>query len=106
MKVTKHIVLASLALVLVAAPLRAESVWSLSENQLEQVATQEVRIYVNGSNVRVTGAAKQTMYVYSVTGECVATYRIDGEDKTIALSQPKGVYIIKVGKVARKISLR
>ena len=46
------------------------------------------------------------MYVYSVTGECVATYRIDGEDKTIALSQPKGVYIIKVGKVARKISLR
>ena len=53
MKVTKHIVLASLALVLVAAPLRAESVWSLSENQLEQVETQEVRIYVNGSNVRV-----------------------------------------------------
>ena len=43
MKVTKHIVLASLALVLVAAPLRAESVWSLSENQLEQVE----QIFVN-----------------------------------------------------------
>lgn len=46
------------------------------------------------------------MLVYSITGECVARYRIDSDEKTIALGLPKGIYIIKVGNVARKISLR
>ena len=87
------------------APLYAESV-SIENFPASQGETPEIKFYVNGSNVRVINAAKQTMYVYSVTGECVIRYRIDSDEKTFTLGLPKGIYILKVNNVARKVSLR
>ena len=42
-----------------------------------------------------------------MTGVKVVTQRIDSSDKVIELDNlPKGCYIIKIGKVARKVYLR
>lgn len=56
--------------------------------------------------LRVTGAAGQALYIYNVTGVRVMSVRVDGADKSFALNLPKGCYIVKVGKVVRKISIR
>ena len=44
--------------------------------------------------------------VFNLTGTKVATIRIDSGDKTFALNLSKGCYLIKVGKVVRKISIQ
>lgn len=65
-----------------------------------------VSISVNGSVLRVTGAAGLALYVYNVTGVRVMSLKVDGTDKTYNLNLPKGCYIVKVGNVVRKISVR
>lgn len=58
------------------------------------------------STLRVTGAAGQMLYIYNITGVRVMSARIDGSDKSFNLNFSKGCYIVKVGKVVRKISIR
>lgn len=69
---------------------------------------QTVTITLNPSSsvLHVTGAANQTLYIYNVTGLCVMTLKIDSNDRRFELNLPKGCYIVKVGKVARKISVK
>jgi hypothetical protein len=68
---------------------------------------QEVTITVNSESVlRVTGAAGQTLSIYNVAGVCIMNIKVDGADKSYNLNLPKGCYIVKVGKVVRKISIR
>lgn len=66
---------------------------------------QEITITVQGNTVHITGAAKQALVAYYLTGAKAATYAIDSDEKTITLNLPKGVYLLKVGKVVRKVSL-
>ena len=56
--------------------------------------------------VHVSGALGEVMKVFNLTGVEVATTRIDGADKTITLNIPKGCYLLKVGKLVRKIYIR
>ncbi|MBQ7444284.1 MAG: T9SS type A sorting domain-containing protein [Bacteroidaceae bacterium] len=70
----------------------------------EEVA--QTTIAVSGSTVRVTNAAGQKLEVYDVAGVCVATLRIDSDDITFHLNLSRGCYILKVGKVARKVAIR
>jgi hypothetical protein len=65
-----------------------------------------INISVNGSSLRVTGAAGMALYVYNVTGVRVMSLKVDGSDKTYNLNLPQGCYIVKVGDVVRKISVR
>ncbi len=68
---------------------------------------QTITISVSDESVlHVTGAAGQTLYVYNVTGVRVMSIKVDGSDKSYTLNLPKGCYIVKVGKVVRKISIR
>ena len=48
----------------------------------------------------------EMLQIYNVTGVCVMSLRVDGQDKRYNLNLPKGCYIVKVGKVVRKISIR
>lgn len=61
--------------------------------------------FVNGT-LRVTGAAGQTVVVYNIVGQKVFEAKIDSNDKRFDLSLPTNCYIVKVGSVARKISVR
>lgn len=68
---------------------------------------QNIAISVNKESVlRITGAAGEVLSIYNVTGVRVMSLKIEGADKSYNLNLPKGCYIVKVGKVVRKISIR
>ena len=72
---------------------------------LEQSMDEEVGIAVNGQTVTVSGAQGQTLEVVSLTGRRVMTVKIESTAQRIELNIPKGCYILKVGKVVRKVSV-
>lgn len=103
----KYIPILILALVVAAMPARAaEPAESEAQEMALDIETATVNIIVNGRQVRVTNAEGEELEVYNLTGTCVATVHIDSEDKTVNLNLPKGCYILKVGKIARKVSIR
>lgn len=61
--------------------------------------------YANGT-LSVTGAEGQLLEVISLTGKCVMEERITSPAQRFELSIPKGCYIVKVGDVVRKVSVR
>lgn len=67
---------------------------------------QQVQVNLVNSSLHVTGAAGLTLEIYNVTGVRIMNVRIDSYDKVIDLSLAKGCYIVKVGKTARKISVK
>ena len=66
---------------------------------------QQINISIQGNVLHVTGASDEIMFIYNVTGVRVLSQRIEGNDKRISLSLPKGCYIVKVGNCVRKIAL-
>ena len=72
----------------------------------EQIEEQVPQLSVDGNTVNVQGATGLTLEVVSLTGRAVATYKIEGPAQRIELNLPKGCYILKVGKVARKVTVR
>ena len=93
---------------LFAAPqVRAASA-EVAEGPSEQMmtATQaEVNIALRGNQLRVTNANGLTVEVYNITGVKVFVHRVDGDDRTFTLTAERGIYIVKVGKVVRRVTL-
>lgn len=80
----------------------AMSAIEIGENDFQSIA-----ISISEESVlRVTGAAGQALYIYNVTGVRVMSIKIDSSDKSVSLNLAKGCYIVKVGKVVRKISIK
>lgn len=77
-----------------------------SSIEIIEQTLQNIDISVSQSIIHVTGAAGQDMYVYNITGVRVKSIHVDSNDKRYDLNLPKGCYIVKVGKVVRKISIR
>lgn len=79
-----------------------------SEMTAPEVAAEQAEpvITVQQSTVTVTGAAGETLEVVSLTGKVLMTARIESPSQRIELTVPKGCYILKVGKVARKVTIR
>lgn len=71
----------------------------------ETSAHENVSVEICGSRLRIRNASGQTLEIYSITGTRVLSYRIDHNDQMINLDLGKGCYIVKVGSVARKISI-
>ena len=68
--------------------------------------TQTISISVVGNVLHVVGAEDEQLSVYNVTGVRVMSVKVDGSDKHYTLNLPKGCYIVKVGNVVRKVSIR
>ena len=67
---------------------------------------QTINVAVSESTIHVTGANGQIMHVYNVTGMKLMSVKIEGQDKKVEINLPKGCYIVKVGKVVRKIYIK
>lgn len=80
-------------------PVQAENIIEIND-----FGENEVAISIHNNIIHVTGGSGEMMYVYNVAGIRVAAVRIEGNDKQYSLSLPRGCYIIKVGKVVRKVS--
>ena len=73
---------------------------------VDQSVDEEITITVNGQWVLVNGAQGQTLEVVSLTGRCVMNLKIESPSQRVELNGPKGCYILKIGKVVRKIAIR
>ncbi len=67
---------------------------------------QNISISVSESVLHITGANGLVLQIFNVTGVRVMSIKVEGADKRYELNLPKGCYIVKVGKVVRKISIR
>lgn len=74
--------------------------------EIIDVESQSVSISVSSSSIRVVGATGQMLYIYNVAGVKIMSIKIDSSDRCYDLNLPKGCYIVKVGKVVRKISVK
>ena len=90
-----------------AAELRAAGVEAFepSSGTIEAVAPTEVAISLRGNQLRVTNADGLTVEVYNITGVTVFVHRVEGDDRTFTLTAERGIYIVKVGKVVRRVTL-
>ena len=104
MKRRLHIV--SLFARLTLTPVLSVPVLASEAVAIEQLTEEEAVITVSGQTVTVTGAQGQTLEVVSLTGRRVLTVKIETPAQRIELNIPKGCYILKVGKVVRKVSVR
>lgn len=93
------------ALLTLATPAKAANM-VMEMGVAEQVEEQVPTISVDGNTVSVQGASGMTLEVVSLTGRAVATHKIEGPAQRIELNLPKGCYILKVGKVVRKVTVR
>ena len=73
---------------------------------MELIDEQEVEVAYNDGSLTVTGADGLTLQIVSVTGKVVMNKRIDSPEQKIELNIPKGCYIVKVGKVVRRVYVR
>ena len=74
--------------------------------QTEQTLDDDITISVNGQWVTVNGAQGLTLEVVSLTGRQIKTVKIESPAQRIELNIPKGCYILKIGKVVRKVAVR
>ncbi len=70
-----------------------------------EVALNNVTLVVHEGKVHITNAEGKHLEIYNITGVRVAMLRIDSNDKQINLNLSRGCYILKVGKVVRKITI-
>jgi len=80
----------------------ASSIEALAAEQVEE----QISIQIDQQTVSITGAQGQTLQVVSLTGKVIKTIAIESPAQRIELNIPKGCYILKVGKVVRKVSIR
>ena len=73
---------------------------------LEQTRDEDIAISISGQTVTISGAQGQTLEVISLTGRRVMSAKIESPSQRIDLNVPKGCYILKIGKVVRKVTVR
>lgn len=94
--------MAFMAMTLGMASVSANAASSLELIEIDQ----QIQITLVNGALHITGGQGQVLEIYNVAGVRVMTARIDSYDKTFDISLTKGCYIVKVGKTARKISVR
>ncbi len=99
------ITLALVAAVGLAAPLSAMNM-VMELGVAEQTDEQLPTIGVEGNVVTIQWASGMTLEIVSLTGRAIASYNIESPSQRVELNLPKGCYILKVGKVARKVTVR
>ncbi len=83
-----------------------ERIYAQTDSETVENAISGITLTVKGTKVSITGANGETMEIFNLTGVKVSSVVIDSSDKSFNLNLPKGCYILKVGKVVRKISIR
>jgi hypothetical protein len=94
----------SMAMLMIpASMLRASEMADFAIEQ--QAIDEEISISISAQSVTVSGAQGETLEVISLTGKKVMAVKIESPVQRIEINVPKGCYILKIGKVVRKVSL-
>ncbi|MBO6030782.1 MAG: T9SS type A sorting domain-containing protein [Prevotella sp.] len=79
-------------------------VWE--ERGVAEMIDEPIAMTIDGNAVTISGAQGLKLIVVSLTGRQIAEYRIDSPAQRIELNLTKGCYVLKVGNVVRKVSIR
>ena len=88
-----------LAVPVVAVPM-------MLDRGVAEAVVEQVTLTIEGNVVYVNGAQGEVLEVVSLTGRQIAQYRIETASQRVELNLAKGCYVLKVGKVVRKVSIR
>ena len=78
----------------------------MTDNDGIETSVSAITIVASGNTVKVTGSNGEDIEIFNLTGTKVATIKTDTSGKTYSANLPKGCYLVKIGKVVRKISIR
>ena len=98
----KKMLLILLSAVLLGAPVSA---YAFTGHEGIEQPSSNISIEIKNKEIRVSGANGKKIEIYNLTGVSISTILIGSNDATFPLNLPKGCYILKVGKVVRKISI-
>lgn len=62
-------------------------------------------ITVRGNQLTVQHAEGMVLEIYNLAGLKVGSFKVESSEQSISTSLPKGCYILKLGKLVRKISI-
>ena len=79
--------------------------WAQVEKDGIEADVQMVQVNVSGSRIHITGASGLSFEVYNLSGVRVLSMTIDNDEKVINLHLSRGCYLLKVGKVVRKVNI-
>ena len=99
----KKIILILLPLVLVFTPAFATEI---TDNEGIEASVSSVSIVASGNTVKISGANGEDIEIFNLTGTKITTIKTDTTGKTYSVNLQKGCYLVKIGKVVRKISIR
>ena len=102
--VKRLLILSLTGLLLASVPVVSQA--STLEFAAVEQTDEKIEISVEGQTVYVNGAQGEELIVVSLTGRQVLKAKIERPAQRIDLNLPKGCYILKVGKVVRKIQVR
>ena len=60
----------------------------------------------SGKSTSLRNFQKDELVIYNVAGKCIKTFKVEGPDRQYELNLPKGIYIVKVGNTARRITVK
>ena len=76
------------------------------DNDGIETSISTITIVANGNTVKVSGVNGENIEIFNLTGTKVTTIKTDTTGKTYSVNLPKGCYLVKIGKVVRKISIQ
>ena len=104
---TKRILIIAFTMALSClVPVSANAAPAYFAGVMEMAVEQDVAITFSDGVLTVIGAEGQTLEIVSLTGKKIMDVKVEGPAQKIELNIPKGCYIVKVGKVVRKVSVR
>jgi hypothetical protein len=98
----KRIWIIALSMLLLGA---VPSIAHMQTDEPIEAEMETVTLTIQDNKAHITNADGKTLEIYNLTGVRVARIRIDSNDKQIALNLTRGCYIMKVGKVVRKVTI-
>ena len=92
---SKKFQIIALAALIISAPLAAVA-----------EADRDYPTELNEVQIRVVNASGQDYNVYNIAGIKITSGHIESNDEKLNVRLPKGCYILKVGKMVRKITIK
>ena len=71
-----------------------------------EMETKAITIAFRGNSVLVSNAEGLNLEIFNLTGVRISTIKIEDNESQIQLNLTKGIYMVKVGKVVRKVTIR
>jgi hypothetical protein len=107
----KNILLLTILTILAAMPARANEPVAEAEAPVEFTAEadaefQNVQIAVEGTQVHISNAEGLVLEIFNLAGTRISSFKIESNVAVVNLNLQHGCYILKVGKVVRKVSIR